>query len=55
MTAALGSSGVTRASLGVQSFDPAVQKAINRVQSAEQTARATRDLRAAGIRGVNFD
>jgi oxygen-independent coproporphyrinogen III oxidase len=55
MTAALGTAGVTRASLGVQSFDPKVQKAINRVQSVEQTASATEGLRAAGVRGVNFD
>jgi oxygen-independent coproporphyrinogen-3 oxidase len=32
-----------------------VQKAINRVQSVEQTASATVGLRAAGVRGVNFD
>ena len=55
MTAALGKAGVNRASLGVQSFDPVVQKAINRVQSVEQTAVATSGLRAAGVRGVNFD
>jgi oxygen-independent coproporphyrinogen-3 oxidase len=55
MTAALGEAGVTRASLGVQSFDPMVQRAINRIQSFEQTARATNGLRDAGIRGVNFD
>jgi oxygen-independent coproporphyrinogen-3 oxidase len=55
MTAALGEAGVTRASLGVQSFDPVVQRAINRIQSFEQTARATEGLRAAGVRGVNFD
>lgn len=55
MTAALGRAGVNRASLGVQSFDPIVQKAINRVQSVEQTATATAGLRAAGVAGVNFD
>ena len=55
MTAALGAAGVTRASLGVQSFDPVVQRAINRIQSYEQTARATEGLREAGIRGINFD
>jgi len=55
MTAALGEASVTRASLGVQSFDPVVQRAINRVQSFEQTGRATEGLRAAGIRGINFD
>ena len=55
MVQALGASGVTRTSLGVQSFDPAVQKAINRIQSFEQTARATDGLRAARISAVNFD
>lgn len=55
MTAALGKAGVTRVSLGVQSFDPAVQQAINRVQSFEETAAATEALRRAGISRVNFD
>jgi oxygen-independent coproporphyrinogen-3 oxidase len=55
MTAALAEVGVNRASLGVQSFDPVVQKAINRIQSVEQTAVAVQGLRNAGIRGVNFD
>jgi oxygen-independent coproporphyrinogen-3 oxidase len=55
MVEALGLAGVNRASLGVQSFDPGVQVAINRVQSFEQTAHATRELRRAGIKGVNFD
>lgn len=51
----LGASGVTRASLGVQSFDPAVQQAINRIQNFKDTATATEQLRAAGVRGINFD
>jgi oxygen-independent coproporphyrinogen III oxidase len=55
MTTALGEAGVTRASLGVQSFDPAVQKAINRIQSFDQTAAAVEGLRRAGIMAVNFD
>lgn len=55
MTAALGEAGITRASLGVQSFDPVVQRAINRIQSFEQTAKATDGLRGAGVRGINFD
>lgn len=55
MTQAIGMAGVTRASLGVQSFDPLVQQAINRVQSVEQTAAVVAGLRAAGIGGVNFD
>ncbi|WP_207461543.1 oxygen-independent coproporphyrinogen III oxidase [Azospirillum sp. SYSU D00513] len=55
MAAALGRAGITRASLGVQSFDSVVQRAINRIQSFEQTAAVTRGLRGAGIAGINFD
>jgi oxygen-independent coproporphyrinogen III oxidase len=55
MIDALALGGVNRASLGVQSFDPVVQRAINRVQSFEETAAATTNLRRAGVTGVNFD
>ncbi len=55
MAQALGAAGVTRASLGVQSFDPVVQKAINRIQSERQTAEAADWLRDAGVGGINFD
>jgi oxygen-independent coproporphyrinogen-3 oxidase len=55
MVDALALGGVNRASLGVQSFDPRVQRAINRVQSFEETAAATESLRRAGICGINFD
>lgn len=55
VTEALAAAGVNRASLGVQSFDPVVQKAINRIQSVEQTAGVVAGLRAAGIGGLNFD
>lgn len=55
MSEALGFCGVNRASLGVQSFDPAVQRAINRVQSFEQTAVAVERLRHAGVDKLNFD
>jgi oxygen-independent coproporphyrinogen-3 oxidase len=55
MTATLGEVGVTRASLGVQSFDPQVQRAINRIQTVEQTAAAMAALRAAGVQGLNVD
>jgi oxygen-independent coproporphyrinogen-3 oxidase len=55
MIDALAHGGVNRASLGVQSFDPVVQRAINRVQSFDETAAATKGLRRAGIAGVNFD
>lgn len=55
MAEALGEGGVGRASLGVQSFDPVVQKAINRIQSEQQTAEAVAHLRRAGVGGINFD
>ena len=55
MIEALALGGVNRASLGVQSFDPVVQRAINRVQSFAQTGAATESLRRAGIAGINFD
>jgi len=55
MAEALGFSGVNRASLGVQSFDPVVQRAINRLQSFEQTATCVERLRRFGIGKLNFD
>lgn len=55
MTRTLGASGVTRASLGVQTFDLRVQQAIHRFQSAAQTARAAEGLREAGVKAINFD
>ena len=55
MIEALAFGGVNRASLGVQSFDPVVQRAINRVQGFEETAAAVKSLRRAGINGINFD
>ncbi|POF32094.1 oxygen-independent coproporphyrinogen III oxidase [Roseibium marinum] len=51
----LATIGVNRASLGVQDFDPGVQKAIGRIQPLEVVARAAADLRAAGISELNFD
>ncbi len=51
----LGREGVTRASFGVQEFDPRVQQAINRVQPPEMVARAVDGLRTAGIANINFD
>ncbi len=52
---ALADAGVTRASLGVQDFDPEVQKAINRIQSFEDTKRTLDGLRARGVKSVNID
>lgn len=47
--------GFNRASLGVQDFDPEVQRAVNRVQSVEQTLQVIEDCRANGLRSVNVD
>lgn len=47
--------GVTRASLGVQSFTPEVQARIGRVQPTELIVRVTQALRAAGVSSLNFD
>lgn len=52
---ALAESGLNRASLGVQDFDPEVQKTINRIQSFEQTAKVADWLRQAGVAGLNLD
>jgi oxygen-independent coproporphyrinogen-3 oxidase len=51
----LAAMGVTRASLGVQDFDPAVQRAVNRMQSYEQTWACAAGLRARGVRSINLD
>jgi oxygen-independent coproporphyrinogen-3 oxidase len=53
--AALAEMGVTRASLGVQDFDPVVQRAVNRVQSWEATALCAARLRRLGINSLNLD
>lgn len=52
---ALAEIGVNRASLGVQDFDPAVQRAVNRVQPLELTARVAGLLRGNGIARLNLD
>jgi oxygen-independent coproporphyrinogen-3 oxidase len=53
--ALLGELGFNRISLGVQDFDPIVQRAINRVQSEAQTLGAIADARAAGFKSINVD
>ena len=55
VVAAMKEIGVNRASMGVQDFDPAVQSAINRQQSAELTEAAIGRLRGAGIARINID
>jgi oxygen-independent coproporphyrinogen-3 oxidase len=52
---ALAGVGVSRASLGVQTFDPALQAAIGREQPAELIERCTGWLREAGVTSLNFD
>jgi len=51
----LASLGFNRVSLGVQDFDPEVQKAVHRIQPEEMTRRVTEEARANGFRSVNFD
>jgi oxygen-independent coproporphyrinogen-3 oxidase len=47
--------GLSRASLGVQILDPAVQAAVNRAESFEQVERAFGWLREAVVRSINVD
>jgi oxygen-independent coproporphyrinogen-3 oxidase len=53
--AALRQGGFNRASLGVQDFNPAVQQAVNRVQSYEETRWAVDTLRELGFNSINLD
>ncbi|RMD87258.1 MAG: oxygen-independent coproporphyrinogen III oxidase [Alphaproteobacteria bacterium] len=55
MAEALATAGVTRASLGVQDFDPAVQRLINRIQPHQQVATSVDLLRGVGIAHLSFD
>jgi oxygen-independent coproporphyrinogen-3 oxidase len=52
---AWATAGLTRASLGVQDFDPVVQRAINRIQTLEQTREVVDAVRARGVNSVNID
>jgi len=47
--------GFNRLSFGVQDFDPAVQRAVNRVQPFEMVAALVEAARAQGYLSVNFD
>ncbi|NCT68431.1 MAG: oxygen-independent coproporphyrinogen III oxidase [Rhodanobacteraceae bacterium] len=51
----IAAAGINRISIGVQDFDPDVQRAINRIQSVEQTRDVMDGARAAGIRSINLD
>lgn len=47
--------GFTRVSMGVQDFNPEVQRLVNRKQPREMTEQLTRDARELGFSSVNFD
>ncbi len=47
--------GFNRMSMGVQDFNPAVQKAVNRIQSKEETLRVLNDARQQGFTSINID
>lgn len=47
--------GFNRLSMGVQDFDPDVQKSVNRIQSKEETLRVLSQARAAGFVSINID
>lgn len=51
----LRSLGFNRISLGVQDFDPCVQKAVNRLQSEAQTFAVLKAARGEGFRSTNID
>ena len=47
--------GFNRLSLGVQDFEPAVQKAVNRIQTEAQTFAVLDAARKHGFRSINLD
>ncbi|MCX7286862.1 MAG: oxygen-independent coproporphyrinogen III oxidase [Rhodobacterales bacterium] len=52
---ALASAGMNRASIGVQDFDPLIQKAIGREQSYALTRDVADRIRARGVSSLNAD
>ena len=52
---ALRNMGFNRISLGIQDFDPDVQKAVNRIQSFEDTKNMLEAARTAGFSSISFD
>jgi oxygen-independent coproporphyrinogen-3 oxidase len=47
--------GFRRLSLGIQDFDPAVQLAVNRLQTEDQVRAVTEEARALGFSSINYD
>lgn len=52
---AIAVAGIERASLGVQTLEPAVQKAIGRLQPLGLIEKCVEELRRAGVKSLNFD
>ena len=52
---ALKGLGFNRISMGIQDFDPVVQKAVNRIQSEESTRRMVEWCRGLGFNSINVD
>ena len=50
-----GAAGVTRVSLGAQSFDPRALASLGRIHSCADTRRAAAELHAAGLSNFNLD
>ncbi|WP_374411203.1 oxygen-independent coproporphyrinogen III oxidase [Novosphingobium colocasiae] len=53
--AVIASLGISRASMGVQTFAGPLQQAIGRIQPARMIENGTAVLRAAGVASINFD
>ena len=51
----LGDLGFNRVSMGIQDFDPAVQKAVNRIQDEEESLRLIDAARQSGFHSVSVD
>lgn len=47
--------GINRISMGVQDFDPEVQRLVNRIQPFEMTKRMTEWAKKIGFTSINFD
>jgi oxygen-independent coproporphyrinogen-3 oxidase len=52
---ALYAMGFRRLSLGIQDFDPIVQRTVNRVQSFEKVKEVTEQAREIGYTSINYD
>ncbi|HEX7964340.1 MAG TPA: radical SAM family heme chaperone HemW [Gammaproteobacteria bacterium] len=53
--AAYREAGVTRLSIGVQSFDPKKLEVLGRIHSSEEAGRAVEEAHAAGLHNFNLD